>query len=111
MTELNTFVNELFLLLNISDFTLLFMKLQPPPPPPPTPLPLYLPLSATPLKIEILSSPSFFKIWSEAQTPSPPSPPPSQSGKGGGAYYDNHIYLNDILKRHFVKTFQILNHA
>ena len=33
MTELNTFVNELFLLLNISDFTLLFMKLQPPPHP------------------------------------------------------------------------------
>ena len=31
MTELNTFVNELFLLLNISDFTLLFMKLQPHP--------------------------------------------------------------------------------
>ena len=81
MTELNTFVNELFLLLNISDFTLLFMKLQPPPP---TPLPLYLPLSATPLKIEILSSPSFFKIWSEAQTPSPPLPPtlPKWEGRG-----------------------------
>ena len=38
MTELNTFVNELFLLLNIWDFTLLFMKLQPPPHPPPHPL-------------------------------------------------------------------------
>ena len=79
MTELNTFVNELFLLLNISDFTLLFMKLQPPP----TPLPLYLPLSATPLKIEILSSPSFFKIWSEAQTPSPPPPHPPKVGREG----------------------------
>ena len=68
MTELNTFVNELFLLLNISDFTLLFMKLH---------------LSATPLKIEILSSPSFFKIWSEAQTPSPPPPHPPKVGREG----------------------------
>ena len=67
-----TIYTDLFTL-NISDFNLLFMsKLQPPPEKSHPPL-----SQQPPLKVEVLSSPSFLKIWLEVQ----PSPP-QQKGEG-----------------------------
>ena len=71
MTEKNIFADKLFLSLNISYFNLFFMwKLH-------TPSEKSHPLfpSNPPLKIEVLSSPLFLKIWLETQTP-----PPLQKG-------------------------------
>ena len=60
MTEENIFAYKLYLSLNISDFNLFFMwKLQPPPPEKSYPL---FP-NNPPLKVEVLSSPLFLKIW------------------------------------------------
>ena len=57
--------------MNISDFSLFFMKkLQTPPEKKSPPLSQQLP---SPLNIEILASPPFLKICYEAQPPSPPS--------------------------------------
>ena len=62
MTQKNNFAYKLFLLLNISDFLNFYVKIATPPPPPPrkeSP-----PLSQQPpLKVEVLLSPSFMKIW------------------------------------------------
>ena len=55
--------------LNTSDFSLFFMKKPQPPPPLPSKKNHSLCPSNHPLKIEILSSPTFAKIWSEAQPP------------------------------------------
>ena len=63
MTEKNIFAYKLFLSLNISDCNLFFMwKLQPP-------LKKVAPLfpSNPPLKVEVLSSSPFLKIWLEVQ--------------------------------------------
>ena len=63
-------------------------KLQPPPPEKSHP-----PLSQRPpLKVEVLSSPPFLKIWLEAQPP-----PPPLDRKDGGAHYaymSNYFFLN-----------------
>ena len=72
MTEENIFAYKL-LSLNISDFNFSFCENC-------NPLPLKkvtdLFPSNPPLKVEVLSSPSFLKIWLEAQ-------PPSRKGGGG----------------------------
>ena len=77
ITEKNIFACKLFLLLNISDFNFLCVKIA---------LPLgkkSSPFSQQPsLKVEVLPSPPFLKIWLEVQ---PPPPPPSR--KGVGAQY------------------------
>ena len=84
MTEENIFAYKL-LSLNISDFNFSFCENC-------NPLPLKkvtdLFPSNPPLKVEVLSSPSFLKIWLEVQ----PLPP---AEKGGGcAHYDtkSHLY-------------------
>ena len=67
--------------LNISDFNIFFVwKLQPL-------LKKVTPLfpSNPPLKVEVLSSIPFLKIWLEAQPPTTP-PPPAENGKGGSHY-------------------------
>ena len=72
MTVKIIFADQLFLSLNISDFNLLFMwKLQHPMKKVTPPL---FPSNPS-LKVEVLSSPPFLKIWLEAQTP-PPHPHP-----------------------------------
>ena len=79
MIEKNIFVYKLFLLLNILDFSFFYIKTATP-----------LETKSPPLKIEILSSPLFFKIWLDAQTnhPSPPQPhPPSLQQKGGSTLW------------------------
>ena len=76
MTQKNIFAYKLFLSLNISDFNLFFMwKLQSPL----KKVTLLFPSNSS-LKVEILSSPLFLKIWLEAQPPPPPSP--SERGEG-----------------------------
>ena len=78
MTEKNIFAYKLFLSLNISDFNLFLMwKLQTPPWKTSPPL-----SSDPPLEVEVLSSPSFLKIWLEAQPP----PYTLQKRWGGGAH-------------------------
>ena len=73
MTEKNIFAYKLFLSLNISDFNLLCDNCTPSRKKSP-------PLSQQPpLKVEVLSSPPFLKIWLEVQ---PPLPPPQQKGEG-----------------------------
>ena len=62
MTEKNIFAYKLFLSSNISDFNY-FLK------PPCSQQP--------PLKVEVLSSPPFLKIWFT----SPPTPPPAERGE------------------------------
>ena len=65
MPQKNIFVYKLFLLLNISDFSLFFIqKLHPPEKSHPLPFP-----SNPPLKMGILSRPPFLKIWLKTQTP------------------------------------------
>ena len=71
MTERNIFVYKLCLSLNISDFSFFLCKNCNPPPGPKK--------SHPPLKIEILSSPSFLQIQLEAQ-PHPTPTPPSRKG-------------------------------
>ena len=67
MTDKNIFVYKLFLSLNISDFNLLLCENCN------LPLKKVTPLfpSNSLLKVEVLSSPTFLKIWLEAQPPSP----------------------------------------
>ena len=43
-----------------------------------------------PLKVEVLSSPSFLKIWLEAQPPQPHPPLPCRKG---GAHYEHPLSL------------------
>ena len=81
MTEKNIFADQLFLPLNISDFNLFLSENCTPPPPPEKSHPLFP--SNPSLKVEVLSSPPFLKIWLEAQTP-PPRQPLSERG---GAHY------------------------
>ena len=91
MTEKNIFAYKLFLSLDISDFNSFLCencnrswKKSPP-------------LSQQPpLKVEVLSSPPFLKIWLEAQ------PPPAE--RQGDAYYGN-IFWDTSL---FRKLFRIL---
>ena len=79
MTEKNIFVHKLFLLLNISDFTLFFMqKLQLPPK---KSHPLFF--SNPTLKIEILSIPTLFQNLVRGLTP---LPSPAERGAGGAHY-------------------------
>ena len=101
ITERNIFVYEILLTINISDFSLLFYVETAPTTPP------SLKMSPTlfkqfSLKTEILSSPPFLEIWSDAHNPSSPAPPalpPSLQSlkKGGDAHYDmwggNSVYL------------------
>ena len=97
MTEKNIFVHKLFLSLNISDFNLFFMwKLQPP-------LKKVTPVfpSNPPLKVEILSSPLFFKIWLEVQ------PPCKNRGLHTMAFDNNHI-KSICLALHVKKAFLFL---
>ena len=85
ITEKNIFVYELFLMKNISDFSLFFYVETAPTTPP------SLKMSPTlfkqfSLKTEILSSPPFLEIWSEADNPPPPprlSLPPSSPWRKG----------------------------
>ena len=74
MIEKNIFVYKLFLLLNILDFSFFYIKTATP-----------LETKSPPLKIEILSSPLFFKICCDAQTthPSPPTPSPLPTAERG----------------------------
>ena len=75
MTEKNIFAYKLFLSSNISDFNyFFFVELAAPP----KKSHLLFP-SNLPLKVEVLSSPPFLKIWLEVQ---PPLPPPQQKGEG-----------------------------
>ena len=82
MTEKNIFAYNLFFVIKFFIFSFFFyVKIAPPPPHPPTPtLPEKShPLFPTnpPLKVLVLSSPLFLKIWLEAQ------PLPLQKGGGG----------------------------
>ena len=74
MTEKNIFVYKLFLLINVLDFSLFLCKNTATPP-------LKKKSPHSPLKIEILSSPSFLKIWLEDDL--------HQQKGGGGACYDH----------------------
>ena len=80
MTKQSVLVYKLFLSLNIPDLFIFCLKIS-------TPLTEeghpHFPCNS-PLKTKILSSPSFLKIWQEAQPP-----PPAERGLGGGAHYDN----------------------
>ena len=82
MTEKNVFAYKLFLSLNISDFNLFFTwKLHTPLPSPPSEkshpsLPQQLPL-----KVEVLSNPTFLNIWLEVQ------PSPAERGWGCTLWY------------------------
>ena len=60
MTQKNNFAYKLFLLLNISDFLNFYVKIATPPPPRKESPPLS---QQPPLKVEVLLSPSFMKIW------------------------------------------------
>ena len=81
MTEKNVFAYKLFFSLNILDFNLFFTwKLHTPLPSPSSEkshpsLPQQLPL-----KVEVLSNPTFLKIWLEVQ--------PSPAERGWGVHYD-----------------------
>ena len=78
MTEKNIFAYKLFLSLNILDFNLFFNKHS-------NPLKKVTLLfcSNLTLKVEVLSSLSFFKIWRFNHPPPPPLPPlPSRRGEG-----------------------------
>ena len=79
MTEKNIFAYKLFLSLNILDFNLFFNKHS-------NPLKKVTLLfcSNLTLKVEVLSSLSFFKIWLEVQPPPPPPLPPLPSRRGEG---------------------------
>ena len=78
MTEKNIFVYKLSLPLNISYFSLFFVKTATPPPPEKS-YPLFS--SNLPLKVEVLSSPpSFWKFGRRFN-------PPSRKG-GRGAHYE-----------------------
>ena len=84
MTEKNIFAYKLFLSLNILDFNLFFNKHS-------NPLKKVTLLfwSNLTLKVEVLSSLSFFKIWLEVQPPPLPPFPPSQAEGGRvGAHYE-----------------------
>ena len=75
MTEKNIFAHKLFLSLNTSDFNLFLCEnCNTPEKSHPSPL---FPRNP-PLKVEVLSSPPFWKIWLEAQSP---------CRKGGGVHY------------------------
>ena len=79
MTEKNIFAYKPFLSLNISDSNLFFMwQLQ-------LPLKKVAPLfpSNLPLKVQVLSSPPFWKFGLRLNTP----PPLQKGGGGGGARY------------------------
>ena len=67
MTEKNIFAYKVFLLLNISDFNFVFMwKLHPPP----SPWKKSPPLSQQPpLKVEVMSSPPFWKFCFKSNPP------------------------------------------
>ena len=84
MIEKNIFVCKLFLSLNIPDFILFFVKTATSSPEKSHPL---FP-SNLPLKIEILSSHPFLKIWSEVQ----PSSQQKGVGGGGGFTLCNHYH-------------------
>ena len=99
ITEKNIFVYELFLTINISDFSLLFYVETAPTTPPSLKMSPTL-LKQFSLKTEILSSPPFLEIWSEAHNPPPPLALPhslQSLKKGGDAHYDmwegNSVYL------------------
>ena len=64
MTEKNIFAYKVFLSLNISDFNLFLCENCNPPE---KSHPLFP--SNPPLKVEVLPSPPFLKIWLEAQAP------------------------------------------
>ena len=83
MTKKNIFVYKLFLSLNILDLNLFFMwKLQPSSPSLDKVTCLFP--SNPPLKVQILSSPSFFEKLVGCLMP---PPPPSQQKGGGSAHY------------------------
>ena len=89
MTEKNIFAYKLFLPLNISDFNLFlcencnpsFLKKVTPSFP------------ATPVKVKVLSSPFFLKIWLEAH-------PPTPFAERGGAHY---VYVSSKIKPYMYK--------
>ena len=75
MTKKNSFVYKLFLLLNISDFSLVCLLCKictTPPPPSPPPEKSHTPLSSNPpLKIEIPSNPPPSLFWKFGRRPTP----------------------------------------
>ena len=73
MAEKNIFAYKPFLSLNISDFNIFFCENCNPPEKKVTP---YFP-ATSPLKVEVLSSPPFLKIWLEVQ-------PPKAAARGSG---------------------------